>query len=97
MNTSIEELRKQNEELNTTLETNTLKTELNKGKQNLNTGIVTTEQSNLNTSICTTEQSNLNTGINQQVKDILEDSLTLKANAGGKIKNAIRQALTLLK
>ena len=44
----------------------------------------------------TTEQPNLNTGINQQVKDILENALTLRANAGGKIKDAIRQVLTLL-
>ncbi|MBD2482090.1 hypothetical protein [Planktothrix sp. FACHB-1365] len=36
------------------------------------------------------------TSISQQLKDILEDALTLKANAGGKIKDAIRQALSLL-
>ncbi|MBD2485661.1 hypothetical protein [Planktothrix sp. FACHB-1365] len=96
LNTTIEELRKQNKELESTLETNTLKTELTECNQNLNTSIETTEQINLNTSIDTTEQSNLNTGISQQVKDILEDALTLRANAGGKIKDAIRQALSLL-
>jgi hypothetical protein len=33
----------------------------------------------------------------QEAIDILENALTLKANAGGKIKDAIRQALELLK
>lgn len=96
LNTTIEELRKRNQELDNTLEINTLKAELTECKLNLNTSIETIEQINLNTSIETTELSNLNTGIAQQIKDILEDALTLRANAGGRIKDAIRQVLTLL-
>jgi len=84
LNTTIEGLRKQNQKLDNTLEINTLKAELTECKQNLNTSIETTEQLNLNTSIT------------QQIKDILGDALTLKANAGGKIKVAIRQSLALL-
>ncbi|MGL4502226.1 MAG: hypothetical protein ACRC2M_03115 [Planktothrix sp.] len=84
LNTTIEELRKQNQELDNTLEINTLKSELTECKLNLNT------------SIKKIEQLNLNTGITQQIKDILGDALTLKANAGGKIKNAIKQVLALL-
>ncbi|VXD22402.1 hypothetical protein PL8927_750078 [Planktothrix serta PCC 8927] len=97
LNTTIEELRKRNKQLDNTLEINTLKAELTECKLNLNTSMETIEQLNLNTSKCVTEQSNPNTGINKAARDILEDALTLKANAGGKIKDAIRQALTLLK
>lgn len=72
LNTTIEELRKRNQELDNSLEINIPKTELTECK------------------------INLNTSINQQIKDILGDALTLKANAGGKIKNAIKQVLALL-
>ncbi len=97
LNTTIEELRKRNQELESKLTVNVLNTGFNQDEQNLNTSIETTEQTNLNTSMETTEQTNLNTGISQEALDILEQSLSLKSNAGGKIKDAIRQALTLLK
>ena len=83
LNTTIEELRKQNGDLS--LEIDTLKNELTECKQNLNTSKQTTQQLNLNTSIIS------------EARDILENALTLKANAGGKIKDAIREALELLK
>ncbi|MFM6454789.1 MAG: hypothetical protein ACKPH7_23630, partial [Planktothrix sp.] len=79
------------------LEVNTLKAELNGCNQNLNTSIEEREPLNLNTSNSVTQKLNLNTGINPKALEILEQSLSLKSNAGGKIKEAIRQALTLLK
>ncbi|MFM6194509.1 MAG: hypothetical protein ACKPEN_07890 [Planktothrix sp.] len=97
LNTTIEELRKRNEELEAILEVNTLKAELNGCNQNLNTSIEEREPLNLNTSNSVTQKLNLNTGINPKALEILEQSLSLKSNAGGKIKEAIRQALTLLK
>ena len=94
---AIEELKKQNNELDVEnlklhektgdlgLEIQILKSELSECKQNLNTSKQTTQQLNLNTSIIS------------EARDILENALTLKANAGGKIKDAIREALELLK
>lgn len=94
---AIEELKKQNNELDDEnlklhektgdlgLEIQILKSELSECKQNLNTSKQTTQQLNLNTSIIF------------EARDILENALTLKANAGGKIKDAIKQALKLLK
>lgn len=94
---AIEELKKQNNELDDEnlklhektgdlgLEIQILKSELSECKQNLNTSKQTTQQLNLNTSIIS------------EARDILENALTLKANAGGKIKDAIREALELLK
>lgn len=93
---AIEELKKQNNELDDEnlklhektgdlgLEIQILKSELSECKQNLNTSKQTTQQLNLNTSIIF------------EARDILENALTLKANAGGKIKDAIKQALKLL-
>ncbi len=93
---AIEELKKQNNELDDEnlklhektgdlgLEIQILKSELSECKQNLNTSKQTTQQLNLNTSIIS------------EARDILENALTLKANAGGKIKDAIKQALKLL-
>lgn len=97
LNTTIEELKKQNEQL----DTENLKLHERTGDLSLaidNLKVELTEcTNNLNTSKQTTEQLNLNTAINPEAKDILENALTLKANAGGKIKDAIRQALELLK
>ena len=96
LNTTIEDLKKQNEQLDAEnlklheqtgdlgLEIATLKNQLTECKENLNT------------SKQTTEQTNLNTGIDHKTRDILENALTLKANAGGKIKDEIRRALELL-
>lgn len=84
LNTTINELRKQNQELDT-----------ENLKLHEKTGDLALEVDSLKAEV-KGNKINPNTSISSDIVPILENALTLKPNAGGKIKEAIREALKLL-